>query len=264
MINLHNPRRTVRGAVQRRPKRRVVVTATLLLLGAVGVAAPALLPEAEASPTAYTQSKAPSLGSADDSAMVSTENGSVSSTAEPVSRTPAAPPRTRPPVPSPSPDTGVSLPLPRHEPWPREPRPRHTEYPSPGARAKADIAMERQVITLVNQRRADAGCGPVAYRDRLASAAFHHSKDMAVNDFFSHTGSDGSTPWDRAKRAGYKSAHSENLAAGHKTAEAVVQGWMDSPKHRTNLLNCRSKGIGVGMRRGGSHGIYWTQMFGTT
>jgi uncharacterized protein YkwD len=123
--------------------------------------------------------------------------------------------------------------------------------------------MERKVITLVNQRRADAGCGPVAYRERLASAAFHHSKDMAVNDFFSHTGSDGSTPWDRARRAGYKSAHSENLAAGHKTAEEVVQGWMDSPKHRANLLNCKSKGIGVGMRRGGSHGIYWTQMFGT-
>jgi uncharacterized protein YkwD len=123
--------------------------------------------------------------------------------------------------------------------------------------------MERMVVTLVNERRRAAGCGPVRQNSRLTTAAYRHSRDMAVNDFLSHTGSNGSTPWDRARLAGYQKAHSENVAAGHKTPELVVEAWMESPGHRDNILNCRSKAVGVGVRHGGSYGIYWTQMFGT-
>jgi uncharacterized protein YkwD len=86
---------------------------------------------------------------------------------------------------------------------------------------------------------------------------------MAQKDYFSHTGADGSTPWDRAERAGYTRATAENLAAGQRTPEEVVQAWMDSPAHRKNLLDCRSRAIGVALARGGSYGIYWTQMFGS-
>ena len=46
-------------------------------------------------------------------------------------------------------------------------------------------------------------------------------------------------------------------------AKAVVAAWMKSTGHRKNILNCRNKAVGVGVARGGTYGIYWTQDFGT-
>jgi uncharacterized protein YkwD len=77
----------------------------------------------------------------------------------------------------------------------------------------------------------------------------------------SHTGSDGSSPGDRITRAGYTwSAYGENVAYGYATPEQVMNGWMNSPGHRANILNCSFKEIGVGLAQPGS---YWTQDFGT-
>ena len=86
---------------------------------------------------------------------------------------------------------------------------------------------EAQVLVLVNQKRAaGATCGGVAYPpvpaltldERLRCAARKHSKDMSVNGFFSHTGSDGSTPWARMNSAGYTYTRAaENIAAGCST-----------------------------------------------
>jgi uncharacterized protein YkwD len=278
MTDLHNPHRSVRGAGQRRPKRRVVVTGILLLLGGGGVAAPSLLPQAAAAPTHVA------AGSLHDEAFLSTTSPSEDPTQTDTTAGPAGEtaPRLRQPAPAPepapdAPEAGDSSAqdsaaqdspaqngtLPGLDPWRREPAPRHTRPPSPEARPAADVAMEKRVVQLVNQHRAAAGCRGVRLDDRLTSASFKHSKDMATNDFFDHTGSDGSSPWDRAKKAGYNYAHSENLAARYETPEEVVRGWMNSPKHKKNLLNCTSKAIGVAVRRGGSKEIYWTQMFGS-
>ena len=60
------------------------------------------------------------------------------------------------------------------------------------------------VVDLVNQERAKVGCSPLAMNTALNNAALGHSEDMARNDFFDHTGSDGSSPWDRMARAGYQ------------------------------------------------------------
>ncbi|HVK66937.1 MAG TPA: CAP domain-containing protein [Polyangium sp.] len=133
---------------------------------------------------------------------------------------------------------------------------------------------EAQVLTLVNQKRAaGASCGGVAYppapplvaEERLRCAARKHSKDMGVKNFFSHTGSNGSTPWARIKSAGYtyKSA-AENIAAGYATPTAVVNGWMTSTGHCKNIMNASLKQIGVGYYQGTTgYKKYWTQDFGT-
>jgi uncharacterized protein YkwD len=93
---------------------------------------------------------------------------------------------------------------------------------------------------------------------------------MAQNDFFSHTGSDGSSFTDRLIRAGYTfSAAAENIAAGTTTPERTVDGWMNSEGHRRNILNCELREIGVGYayleNDTGSvnYHHYWTQDFGT-
>ena len=43
-----------------------------------------------------------------------------------------------------------------------------------------------------------------------------------------------------------------------------MAGWMDSPGHRANILNCQARAIGVGVAAAADGTLYWTQMFGRT
>ncbi|HEY8482177.1 MAG TPA: CAP domain-containing protein [Spirillospora sp.] len=120
---------------------------------------------------------------------------------------------------------------------------------------------EAAVVSLTNAERAKAGCGPLRVDQRLVTAARRHSADMAAHNYFSHTSRNGDSPWDRMAAAGYHDAGAENIAKGYATAAAVVRGWMNSPGHRANILNCSLRAIGVG-RADGPGGPYWTQNFG--
>lgn len=118
-----------------------------------------------------------------------------------------------------------------------------------------------QVIALVNAERAKAGCGALSANATLTKAAQGHSDDMAARDYFDHTNPDGDGPGERVTAAGYPwSTYGENIAMGQSTPEQVMEGWMNSPGHRANILNCDFKEIGVGIHTSG--GPYWTQVFG--
>ena len=97
--------------------------------------------------------------------------------------------------------------------------------------------------------------------ERLVAAAQGHSDDMAARDYFDHESPEGEGPGERAAAEGYTEWSGENIALGYAIAEAVVEGWMDSPGHRRNILDCDSKATGVGVADS-DRGIYWTQMFG--
>jgi uncharacterized protein YkwD len=123
----------------------------------------------------------------------------------------------------------------------------------------ADV--EAAVADLVNDARADAGCGALERDSRLDAAARLHAEDMAVNDYFDHTSQDGRGPTERAAEQGYEGGVGENIAAGYPDAESVMQGWMDSEGHRANILNCDYSVLGVGVAdRDGT--LYWVQNFG--
>jgi uncharacterized protein YkwD len=126
----------------------------------------------------------------------------------------------------------------------------------------APSTLETQVITLVNTKRTAAGCKALRTDSRLITAARAHSTDMVTNNFFSHTGSDGSTFVIRANRAGYTAASAENIAWGWATADKVVTEWMNSAPHRANILNCSSVAVGVGLVKKADGTPYWTQVFG--
>ncbi len=124
-------------------------------------------------------------------------------------------------------------------------------------------AYELKVLELVNAERAKYGLSALSWNDELAQVARAHSKDMATRGFFSHNTPEGKTPFDRIKSAGisYRSA-GENIAAGQKTPEEVVEAWMNSEGHRANILNSSYTQIGVGYVTGnGSYSTYWTQNF---
>jgi uncharacterized protein YkwD len=98
----------------------------------------------------------------------------------------------------------------------------------------------------------------------LRAAARGHSQDMHARGYFDHNSPDGKEPWDRIKASGYVGASrgfAENIAKGYATAQAVVDGWMNSPGHRANILNCSLKAVGIGVEYG-SGGPWWTQDFG--
>ncbi len=126
----------------------------------------------------------------------------------------------------------------------------------------------QQVVDLVNVERVSAGCAPLVVNPQLVSAAQGHSEDMAFNDFFSHTSSDGRSPWDRIRETGYRfSSAAENIAAGYSSASSAVAAWMNSSGHRANILNCRLEETGVGyyylQNDTGqvNYRTYWTQAF---
>ena len=108
---------------------------------------------------------------------------------------------------------------------------------------------------MINQRRAvNTACGSVAYLattattwdDRLATAAYNHSADMASRNYFAHTSPEGGSASTRTTAAGYVwSAVGENIAAGYPDAAAVVQGWMDSPGHCQNIMSSGFTQIGM-------------------
>lgn len=122
--------------------------------------------------------------------------------------------------------------------------------------------IEDQVVALTNQARAHNGCAALRTDERLRTAARAHSVDMATHNDLSHTGSDGSSFSDRAERAGYPQPMSENIADGYATAEAVVNAWLNSPGHRSNILNCQTRAVGIGLAYASNGTPYWTQDFG--
>lgn len=128
--------------------------------------------------------------------------------------------------------------------------------------AEQDLA--QQVLTMVNQERATAGVGPLTMHAGCSQVAYNHSVDMDLRDFFDHVNPDGLNPFQRMQAAGIGySAAGENIAAGYPTAAAVMNGWMNSPGHRANILNGNFTEIGIGVRQGstGQYGTYWTQVF---
>jgi uncharacterized protein YkwD len=123
---------------------------------------------------------------------------------------------------------------------------------------------ESQVLALINNERAMTGAAPLSVQAQLGNAARGHSQDMGCNGFFSHTGSDGSSPATRVSRQGYSwSAVAENIAAGYGDPSSVVSGWMGSQGHKDNILNPIYTEIGIGYIyvSGSPYGSYWTANF---
>ncbi|HLO49027.1 MAG TPA: CAP domain-containing protein [Kamptonema sp.] len=125
-----------------------------------------------------------------------------------------------------------------------------------------------RVVELTNLERSKLGLPALKANPVLTTAAQNHTRNMADQDFFSHTGKDGSSPTNRVQSIGYPGVAGENIAAGSATPEDVFAQWMNSSGHRANILNADYQEIGVGYyflaNDTGSvnYNRYWTQVFG--
>jgi len=127
---------------------------------------------------------------------------------------------------------------------------------------------EQAFLVLINNYRGQNGLGSLSACTSLNRTAQGHSEDMRDQNYFEHTGLNGSSPWDRACDACYDlgcgpmTAMAENIAAGNADAQGTFNQWQNSPGHNANMLDGSFTQIGIGRALGGSYGSYWTNVFG--
>ena len=124
-----------------------------------------------------------------------------------------------------------------------------------------DEQAEQEMLKLVNKERLSAGLEPVLFDESLTKLARAHSEDMFRKGYFSHYSPEGASPFDRMDQAGIVySFAGENLALAPSTSLAM-QGLMNSPGHRANILNTHFKKLGIGVIDGGIYGKMYSQEF---
>ncbi|HEY9729906.1 MAG TPA: CAP domain-containing protein [Chroococcales cyanobacterium] len=139
-----------------------------------------------------------------------------------------------------------------------------TQAHPPQLIARSQRTYSLQLLSLINAERQKVGAPPLRTNLQLTQAALGQSQDMATNNFFSHTGSNGSEFSDRISTTGYDwSAVAENIAAGQSTPTAVVRSWLNSPPHKQNMLNPQYTEVGFGYAYNSqsSNKTYWTAEF---
>ncbi len=124
-----------------------------------------------------------------------------------------------------------------------------------------------EIIKLTNHERNQNGLPDLAENKQLEQAAKAKAADMITFDYWAHYSPQGKSPWDFINSAGYKYTYAgENLARDFDDANSVVVAWMNSPSHRSNMLDENFREIGVAVadgKLGGREGILVVQEFGT-
>ncbi|MCC7251141.1 CAP domain-containing protein [Hyphomicrobium sp.] len=145
------------------------------------------------------------------------------------------------------------------------------EKAPPGALADRDYSATalnpERARDLINQYRSEHGLKPLRLNAALTDAAKGHSRDLAKWDRISHYGSDGSNPWDRVKRTGYKPRlAAENVGTGQISFNEVLRGWKESPGHNKNLLlsDAREMGLALVQDPKTEFKSFWTLVIGTS
>jgi len=115
--------------------------------------------------------------------------------------------------------------------------------------AQADGDQGGAVLGQINATRAANGCGPVAANPQLTASAARQANDMLANGVQGHTGSDGSSPAQRVKDAGYASFAKLGEIVFWSTGPggtpaAAVTWWMNSPRHRAIITDCEMTDAG--------------------
>lgn len=129
------------------------------------------------------------------------------------------------------------------------------------ANSKVDEQAEKAMLQLVNKERTSRGIKPLVMDEALTTLARSYSTDMFRRGYFSHYTPEGLSPFDRMERADITfQAAGENLALAPST-ELAMDGLMNSPGHKANILSEQFGRIGIGAMQGGIYGIMYTQEF---
>ena len=151
--------------------------------------------------------------------------------------------------------------------------------------------LERLIHERTNEQRPQRQLSTLAYDEDLVIIARGHSRDMAETDFFAHTNPRGQDATDRARAVGYGCRkdygsyytdgvaenifqawlYSSAVEVGYQTiknwttqaelAVNIVDGWMESPGHRQNILEETYDREGIGLSITRDDKVFVTQNF---
>ncbi|NLL56002.1 MAG: SafA/ExsA family spore coat assembly protein [Clostridiales bacterium] len=123
-------------------------------------------------------------------------------------------------------------------------------------------SIEDEVLRLINAQRTRNGLQALSYNWEAARVARIKSQDMINNNYFSHNSPIYGSPFKMLESYGLRfSAAAENIAYGQRTAQEVVNSWMNSPGHRANILSRSYTHTGVGVAKKANGTLYFTQVF---
>jgi uncharacterized protein YkwD len=125
-------------------------------------------------------------------------------------------------------------------------------FAAPASGKPRHDALERAIVSAVNDERAAYGLAHLSTSRKLGRAADYHSWEMLDADYFDHASRDGEPFYERVRRFADHDAVGETLAmlTPRCRAQRVVRLWMDSPEHRQVLLATGFRRIGVARRTG--------------
>ena len=105
---------------------------------------------------------------------------------------------------------------------------------------------EDQILSLVNQDRTKNGLPELKINSTLNKAALAKAQDMLAHGYFDHISPTGTKPWYFFKALGYNYVYAgENLAMNYNNADELENSWMNSPKHRDNILSPNYSDLGL-------------------
>lgn len=162
--------------------------------------------------------------------------------------------------------TGCQQLLEKLPPLPRLPQPERTVPTAitPSPQSPTIAQMEGLIRDRINAIRQQQGLEPLEPNPQLAQVARDYSQQMARQNFFSHTSPSGEDPADRVRAGGLTYwMVGENLFQATNVPDlvpAAVEGWMNSPGHRQNILQSGYTETGVGIWRE-DNTYYVTQLF---
>ena len=131
--------------------------------------------------------------------------------------------------------------------------------------AVAANSFERQAFNMINAERAKYRLPPLAWDGQLCRVARGHSENMGRRNFFDHEAPDGSNLLNRIDASGVAwRSLGENIAYNQGQVDpvrAAVEQWLQSPKHRANILRGNFTHTAVGVARTTDGRVYLTQVF---
>jgi uncharacterized protein YkwD len=127
------------------------------------------------------------------------------------------------------------------------------------SRANESYQCALQVLKIANKHRTEAGKHPLKIDPKICRLAEVRAKELVRK--FSHSRPDGRSCFTILKANKIGGAQGENIAAGQRSPEAVMNSWMNSPGHRANIMSGSFRKLGVGMYKDKNGKRYWVQLF---
>ena len=121
-----------------------------------------------------------------------------------------------------------------------------------------------RVLQQINTLRANIALPPLTLNPQLSAAALAHSRDMSAQNRAWHWGSDGSSPLDRARRAGYSgTVIGENISESYENDMQTLSAWMGTRDTRDVIMDPAATNLGFAWYQEPSGKLWWTLLTGS-